>query len=618
MFITRSSLPSIFDKYIESPTSTIRRHGNPLWRESWSGGSYNYGQSIYSSNPGFAPNPQVRWGLDNTYGATQDANAANVPIPSTAAGYLAQPSANIDDTLYITTLIEGLSPETTYHYSVSFDGVNWGPDTTFTTGKTGIQNFRWVGMGDMNSYVPSSYSNIVSGDYGTITSANVGNGGSSYYVVQGVGSLGTGGAPVSGPAPDFIVFAGDLSYAGGGVNNAQPGVAQSTYAPQDWDYFLSLVGANVPGAAQSTPWMFGVGNHEMEPLTENGYAGFLTRFNQNYATGSGSPVNQTWVYGNVAFIQLDGNDLSAEITNNNGYTAGAQTTWLTNTLAGYRAAGSNVDFIVCYFHNCMYCTNTTHGSDSGIRTVWEPIFDQYQVDLVVNGHVHAYERTYPIVAGLPTAVVPSGGTVNQGTYPLATYGSNGSGTTYICAGNAGQSSYNSWYGPSGGGDVNAASGSGQPGTVSLTTEPKTNIWSGSNTSTGGTGSSEDIADAPSGQASNYYLNHPYSAYRHANYGFIVVDVTAPTSSNPTTSMHIQAVSPSGVVNQSGGSPANDSAVVDSVTITRNSAIPAAQLPQFANPALIVGGAALAAGGAAYLAAKHHKKNQETPDTPSIA
>jgi hypothetical protein len=518
---------------------------------SWSSGSYN--------TPSTAPAPQVRYGLSSNYGSIATATAGTVPVPANPP-YGSQPSGNVDDTLYIHTLITGLTPGTTYHYSVSYDGINWGPDTTFTTDIPGVHNYRFAACGDEATSTTSTQP-----------------------VAAAIAAL--------SPPPVFTLVAGDLSYASGGVAalgdqyGASAGnTTQGSYSPSAWDSFFAILG---PTVAQNIPFYWGVGNHEMEPLTNDGYAGVLTRFPQNYATNSGGPVNQTYTHGNVAFIQLDGNDLSSEIANNNGYTNGQQTTWLTGLLQQYRAAGSGIDFIVVYFHNCMFCSNQTHGSDGGVRTVWEPIFDQYQVDLVINGHVHAYERTYPIYNGTPTAVVASGGTVNQSATPYGT-GAAGNGTTYICAGNAGQSLYTNWYGPSGGGDVNATAGGGQPGTVS-SSGPLVWQWSGGGTSKGGSGTASDVADT---------TTH-YSAYRHANWGFIYVDVVAPTSSNLTTSLNVTAVSPSAVVTSS------DGAVIDSVIIERTTSIAPANLPEVGHAALYIGGAA--AVGGAYLAAKKYSR-----------
>ena len=59
------------------------------------------------------------------------------------------------------------------------------------------------------------------------------------------------------------------------------------------------------------------------------------------------------------------------------------------------------------------------------------MFDQYQVDLVVNGHNHIYERTDPIKAGAPTTNAPIGTTITPASQ----------GTTYVTAGGAGKSLY---------------------------------------------------------------------------------------------------------------------------------------------------------------------------------
>ena len=60
-----------------------------------------------------------------------------------------------------------------------------------------------------------------------------------------------------------------------------------------------------------------------------------------------------------------------------------------------------------------------------------PLFDQYGVDLVINGHNHLYERTDPLKGGVVTTPAPIGSTVTPATQ----------GTTYITAGGGGESLY---------------------------------------------------------------------------------------------------------------------------------------------------------------------------------
>ncbi len=126
----------------------------------------------------------------------------------------------------------------------------------------------------------------------------------------------------------------------------------------------------------------------------------------------------------MALVALDANDVSTEITRNNGVSGGAQDGWLAGTLARLRA-DPDVDWIVVGFHHCAYCSNTLHGSDAGVRR-WVSLFDRYNVDLVINGHNHCYERTHPLRAGEPVAEVRSGG-----SWPSA------GGVTYLCAGGGG-------------------------------------------------------------------------------------------------------------------------------------------------------------------------------------
>jgi Purple acid Phosphatase, N-terminal domain/Calcineurin-like phosphoesterase len=459
---------------------------------SWSAGSYN------GPVPS-VPHPQVRYGPGRGFGRTVEATfSGTVPVPAITG----EP---VENTVYSNALLRDLAPGTTYHYSVSNDGVNWSDPVTFSTAAPGLSDFRFTMVGD------ESTSSVT-----------------SLPVAQVIAAL----------QPRFNVVVGDLSYAGGGSGYYSNGVPTdvSAFSPGLWDTYLGIVG---PAAAQSIPWQVGVGNHEMEPLADFGYVGFTTRFPQAYAPQqfTGSPVIKSFSYGNVAVIQLDGNDLSAELDDNNGYTQGKQTAWLTEQLAAFRAPGSGIDFIVVGFHNCVFCTNTTHGSDGGIRLVWENIFDRYQVDLVVSGHVHAYERTYPLRGGEVTKVVPSGGTV----FPEA------EGTTYICAGGGGQGLYTGWYGTTGGGDPANASG-----------PPLLWEFTGSNTATGGTGPTEDIPDTVQN----------YSAYRHANWSFIALDVTAPRFPGGETSILVRAIDPT--QNANGITSTSGPAVMDSVTLVRRS------------------------------------------------
>ena len=72
-----------------------------------------------------------------------------------------------------------------------------------------------------------------------------------------------------------------------------------------------------------------------------------------------------------------------------------QTLWLERTLARARR-DPDVDMIVVFMHQCALSSARANGSDLGIRRAWLPLFDRYEVDLVLCGHEHNYERSYPV------------------------------------------------------------------------------------------------------------------------------------------------------------------------------------------------------------------------------
>ena len=97
-------------------------------------------------------------------------------------------------------------------------------------------------------------------------------------------------------------------------------------------------------------------------------------------------------------ISLDANDVSNEIPANRVHRRRPARAWLASELQSLRSQ-PDVDFIVVFFHHCAYWTSAVHASEGGVRAEWTTLFDQFDVDLVVNGHNHIFERTDPIRAG---------------------------------------------------------------------------------------------------------------------------------------------------------------------------------------------------------------------------
>lgn len=121
-------------------------------------------------------------------------------------------------------------------------------------------------------------------------------------------------------------------------------------------------------------------------LPENGEIG---------GVASGTERYYSFNYGNVHFVHLDSYGLENVSGNYYGLADtmySPQVNWLRSDLAANQMPWT----IVC-FHHPPYCMGT-HNSDNEmdlvyIRTHLSPILERYNVDLVLNGHCHTYQRS---------------------------------------------------------------------------------------------------------------------------------------------------------------------------------------------------------------------------------
>jgi hypothetical protein len=56
----------------------------------------------------------------------------------------------------------------------------------------------------------------------------------------------------------------------------------------------------------------------------------------------------------------------------------------------------NIDWIVAVYHKFAYTSPSTLETVNEIRNILHPLFDRYGVDLVLEGHQHNYQRSYPM------------------------------------------------------------------------------------------------------------------------------------------------------------------------------------------------------------------------------
>jgi hypothetical protein len=80
------------------------------------------------------------------------------------------------------------------------------------------------------------------------------------------------------------------------------------------------------------------------------------------------------------------------------------------------ASDPNIDWIIVYYHRPMYTIPSTHSASALLRSTYHPLFEQYGVDLVLQGHNHNYQRTYPIIFNSTRPKHPIETSTNKTTY----------------------------------------------------------------------------------------------------------------------------------------------------------------------------------------------------------
>lgn len=106
--------------------------------------------------------------------------------------------------------------------------------------------------------------------------------------------------------------------------------------------------------------------------------------------------------GLAEFFMLDGEDF---------YTA-PQMAWLEKA---FKASVAKWKIVI--IHYPLYSSGRTHGSTMPLRRLLEPLFVMYKVNVVIAGHDHIYERTFP-QQGIQHFVSGAGGQIRLGDTDL--------------------------------------------------------------------------------------------------------------------------------------------------------------------------------------------------------
>jgi hypothetical protein len=136
-------------------------------------------------------------------------------------------------------------------------------------------------------------------------------------------------------------------------------------------------------------------------------------------------------YANAHFIMLNDTVVS------DATLAGDEATWLRADLEAARA-DPDVDWIFANHHRPVYTCGSTHSPAGDVRDAWQPLFDEFEVDIVFTGHNHMYHRSRPIRGLSGGEGVLAAETAAHA--PVITAGA-ASGTVYLLSGGAGAPLY---------------------------------------------------------------------------------------------------------------------------------------------------------------------------------
>ncbi len=109
-----------------------------------------------------------------------------------------------------------------------------------------------------------------------------------------------------------------------------------------------------------------------------------------------------------------------------------QYTFVQNDLAK-AASDPNIDWIVVTHHSQKYASTQNYDipEEREWNNIYHPLFEQYNVDLVLQGHQHNYQRTFPIKYNSDTPINPIITDRNRNTY------TNPEGQIYLTVGTGG-------------------------------------------------------------------------------------------------------------------------------------------------------------------------------------
>ncbi|MEE2811781.1 MAG: metallophosphoesterase family protein [Candidatus Thermoplasmatota archaeon] len=211
-------------------------------------------------------------------------------------------------------------------------GGDWSEEFTFTPIDSSAKHFEWISIADH------------------------GDSSEGLDVTEAI---------IADDSAQMVTVSGDIAYADG---------EQSA-----WDYWFQ----EQQDSMTNIPWVTAVGNHENEP--GYGFVPYEHRFDSDGQTES----EIFWYSRDFPGVHM------VFMSTEHDYSAGsAQFSWLEQDLSSVNR--DVTPFVIVYGHKPMYSSNSYHGSEVELRGALEAMYVEQGVDLVIAGHDHFYERTWPV------------------------------------------------------------------------------------------------------------------------------------------------------------------------------------------------------------------------------
>lgn len=248
---------------------------------------------------------------------------------------------NLGKANYHSVLFKNLEPDTRYIYRVG-DGMNWSEWIEFKTASNTFEPFTFIYMGDSQEDVRSQWSRVVRNAFR------------------------------DAPESRFFLHAGDL------VDNA--------HNDGEWGEWFEAQGF-IP---RMTPVIPVTGNHE-----HHGRLSDQWRYQFNLPENGPEELLGSTYYIDVQNVRIIVLNSSMHLSRYQGslhnlemdYIQNVQTNWLKKVLEQ-----NNSRWTIVAFHHPPYPSQRGR-LNKEIYDQWKPIFETYNVDLVLNGHEHSYYRT---------------------------------------------------------------------------------------------------------------------------------------------------------------------------------------------------------------------------------